>query len=975
MKRTTLSVILLLAAFSLKNAAKTGHADEKQMQQLVPDVAYARKDDHTHLFSRSQLIYSLGSNDYLHHWADRPLLVDPALDAGKAPAALMSLPAYQEMQKTALQTGLDGFSFFPQTSRRAPFYEYVKQSNMPGFELLSEFIAADQDTTKSAALKMALDNPASFKIDGKIVITSYRADGKTAEYWQEEIAKLKAQYGDTFLFLPDVALFAGQAPRAWAEKYHANEITPKDIDDIKEYLRQWARATDGLYTAYAAGFQTDEGNFDADFYKNFMIRLMKSVLAEPEFKGKYFGLSAVVGHENCTRFGYTLSSDATQTLRNSMEAAMSATPDVINIPEWDEQNENTSLRPTVYNGYSSMRIMRYYAGKMKGQKIAPLPGDDTAIPDLIVSYRKVLSLGQKVEVELLNVPDSDKSTSYTARLILENGKGETVYTSPPQTFASDQMKAHTLIVPSETLSGDQVLRPKIELNYNGHKSTFEDGLQYILLRSTWNWDYKWVKQPLRDLLKPQKMQLEVGAPDAAGTRMVTAAFAANEPLRYVEVLDNDDVAYSYAADDNWRENADQIIVRLAWTSFGGRSSGLKLDGKISLQNAKGCWLVGQTFYDPILTDQTLSFAGKSAASWRMSALVAIPRADIDKAVFSVDMPGIYSGTLAVKDLMRNSIYGIPGPKGFNLVFSRYVSQDAMPLNVNKNAVSFQVPILQRMENSVLHLQAIGKSGKLYRSKPVLLGKAAAAKSPITVYSDTQKHPVHVSVDANRVPDIIYNFSPSTHGCVLTTDAGRPFWATLGGYFAQVTGRGGGNAGDDSPFISGRGFPKDALHTAPDWVKTEDGKDALRFDGKSTFISLPQGVIPRRAAFTIDMDIKPDNAEGRQLIIAHHSYYPGSLNVFIENGILKADFLGEKDSRNNLDSGLALPAGKWSHLSIQYDQQNLKFFVDGKAGKTLAINGPGIYTTASVVGGWGEDWFKGEIKSLRIRHWAGEDTGK
>jgi len=971
MKNLLAILAVSMCATMLPGTTKNAKADKQQMQQLVPDVPYVRKDDRTHVFSRSQLIYSLGANDYLHHWVDRPLMVNPSLDANNVPPALMSLPAYEEMQKTSLETGLDGFSFFPQTSRRAPFYDYARRSTVKDFHLLTEFVSSDQDTTKDDSLKMALENPASFRINGKVVVTSYRADGKTPEYWQSEIARLKAKFGDTFLFLPDVILYNGVSPNTWADKYHHNQITQKDIDSIKEYLRQWARATDGLYCAYAAGFQADDGTFDADFYQNFVIRLMKSVLAEPEFKGKYFGLSAVVGHENCTRFGFTLSSDATKTLRHSMETAMSANPDVINIPEWDEQNENTSLRPTVYNGFSSMRIMRYYTDKLKGQNPAPLPGDDTSIPDLIVTYRKVLTLGEKVEVELLNVPDSAKGTSYTARLILENGKGETVFTSPIQTLNSGQMKADTVEIPSEQLAADQVLRPKIEVDYNGHKSTFEDGLQYILLRSTWNWDYKWVKQPLRDLLKPQQENFEVSAPDAEGLRTVKASFTAKEPLRYVEVLDNDDTVYSYSADDKWRENADQIIVRLAWTSFGGRSSGLKLDGKISLQNSQGRWLVGQSFYDPVLTDQTLSFAGKSAASWRMSALVAIPRADIGKAVFDVEMPGIYTGKIAVKDLMANSIYGISGPMGFNLIFSHYVDQDHMPRNVNDYAVKFEVPILPRMENSVIHLQAIGKSGRLYRSKPILLGNISTNKSQIAVFSDTANKRVDLSVDANRVPDINYNFSPSTHGCVLTTDAGRPFWATLGGYFAQVTGRGGGNAGDDSPFISGRGFPKNATHTAPDWVKTEDGKDALQFDGKSTFISLPQGVIPDRAAFIIDMDIKPDNATGKQLIIANRSYYPGSLSVFSDNGELKVDYLGYNDSKTSLDCGIALPAGKWSHLQIRYDQKNLVISVDNKASQNIIINGPGRYTTASVVGGWGEDWFKGEIKSLRIRHLAGD----
>ena len=966
MNQFTKFFVLTLTAATLIFQAGSSKADEKQMQQLVPDVQYQRKTDRTHVFSRAEFTYSPGNNDYLHHWVDQPLLVDPRLDKDKAPGALMSLASYELMQKTALKYGLDGFVFFPEMTRRLPFYDYTKQSGLQGFQLLTEFVVGAQAATKSDALKMALANPASFRIDGKVVVTSYMADTKSPEYWQGEIAKLKAQYGDTFIFLPDILFFDGKSPGYWQTKYHTNTVTSKDVAGIKEYLRKWLRVTDGLYTAYVSGFQTQDRIFDDDFYRNFIIRLMKSVLAEPEFQQKYFGLSAVVGHENCTRFGYTLSSDATKTLRNSMEDAMSARPDLINIPEWDEQNENTSLRPTVYNGYSTLRIMRYYTAKLRGEKLTPFPGDDTGIPNLILSYRKLLTLGEKLQIELLNVPDSDKSTSYSARLILEDTNGKVVYTSTPQIFNSAQMQDHTIVIPSESLAQYQVLRPKLEIEYNGHKSTFEDGLHYIEMHSTWNWDYKWVMQPLRDLLKPQKEQFNIGAADAEGIRIASASFTANEPLEYVEVLDNDDVVYSYSAADNWRENANQVIIRLSWEAFGGRSTGLKLSGTVALQNATARWLIPDS-YAPVLKGQTLSFDGQSASMWRNRIMLAIPRPEIDKAVFKIDMPGIYQGTVALKDLMKNSVYGIPGPKGFNLVISRYLNQDRMPLNVNKNRVQFDVPILPYSKNSVFHLQAIGKSGRVYRGKPAVFQSTETAKVLITVYSDTVQHPVDLVAGVSRVPDIRYQFD-STRGSALATNAGRPFWGILGGYFAQVTGRGGGSSNDDSPFIIGRGFPKDGIKTAPDWVKTEDGKYALRFNGKSTFISLPQGVIPSRAGFTIEMDIKPDSTTGTQLIIANRSYYMGSLSIYTEEGTLKADFSGQySGNQTGLNSGLVLPAGKWSHLTIRYDQKNLLLLVDGKPGKLIPVNGPGVYRTASVVGGYGEDWFAGEIKSLRIRH--------
>jgi hypothetical protein len=943
--------------------------DAKQMQQLVPDAQRARVTDRTYVFSRTQAHSSLGSGKYLHKWIDRPLLVDPALDKGKPSELLMSPAAFEVMQKTVLRYGMDGFAFFPETTRRIQLYGMTRQNALPGFQLLSAFGSRDGEPSKAEVVKTALATPGAFRIDGKLVITSYRGYARPPEAWAKLLGALRKEYGDKIIFLPGMSIFDDQGWRTWQRKYHANQVTKQDVEGIKANLRRYAQATDGLYFDGAAMLM--EGHkFDEDFYSNFLIRLMKSVLAEPQFKGKYLGLSAVKGHENNTRFGYTLSADATKTLRHSFEAAMGANPDLIVIPEWDEQNENTSLRPTVYDGLSSMRMLRYYTAKMGDQKPPLMEGDDTSIPNLVVSYRKMLVLGEKLEVELLNIPDSSENGSYTVKVVLEDGNGKTVYTAPPQTLDGREMKARTITLASEQFAADHILRPKLEIEAGGRTIEVEDGLHYIDLRPTSTWDYQFVKQPLRDLIKPKAATFEVGTVQADGTRMARGTFESPEPLRYVEVLSDDDVVYSYAADDAWRENKDQIIVRMSWKAFGGRGTGLRFNGTIALQNAKGRWAVpGDEDMDSgpeSVKDQTITFKNAVASVWWSRTMVAIPRSQIEQGVFAVDLPGIFKGSVRVKDLMAGTVYGIPGPKGFNLVLSRYVSQDQMPVNVNGTQVSFDVPVMPDFRWSVLHVQAIGKSGHEYRGRPVALEGKDEGTKRVTVYSDSANKAVEVEVRAGRVPDIQYEFNPS-HGSALVCDAGRGFWGILGGYFAQVTGRGGGAAGDSTPFIKGSDHPADAPKTAPDWVKLEDGSYALQFDGKGTYVSLPQSVIPRRAGFTIDMDIRPEVKEGRQVIIAKRSYYPGSLTVYMDGGVLKADYAGELGSRSKMDSGLSLPIGQWSHLTIRSNQKELVMLVNGKAGKTLAAAGPGTYDTAAVVGGFGKDWFKGRIKSLRVRH--------
>jgi len=993
MNRLSKTLFLTIALSSCAFSVTATQADPRQMQQLVPEVNRPRKTERTHVFSRAQFIYPLGNDRYLHRWVDCPLFVNPDLAIGKQKDHLMTLADYQQMQRTSLAYGLDGFALFPETAGRSLFYEYTRRSAMHGFQLLPVLVNMSYrgEISKTDLIKTALANPASFRIDGKLVFVSYRvSSGSTLDAWQQQVAALRKQFGDQFVFLPALNFFDNPATSQDGHdllyKYHHNMVTAQDVAWCKDYLRKWLRVTDGVIfnNVQRLRRRSDLHHFDDSFYRDFVIRIMKSVLAEPEFKQKYFGLSAMVGHENSTRVGYTLSSDGTKTLRHSMEAAMSAQPDFITIPEWDEQNENTSLRPTVYNGLSSMRIMRYYTSQLRGEKPSPLPSDNTRIPDVIVSYRKVLILGEKLEVEILNVPDTDKSTFYTARLTLKDPSGNAVYTSPEYKFDKSQMQDHTVTIPSETLGDYQALIPHLEIESDGHKSTFEDGLQYIELRPTWNWDYKWVKQPLRDLLHPQKADLQVSAPQADGTRLVSATFNAREPLAYVEVLDDNNVVYSQAPKDDlthygWHENADQVMLEMNWISL----PTVELHGNITLQNASGRWYslpnwhLPTSTFPPPFKGTTLSLDGVKVARQPQRVLLAIDRSTVNKAELKIDLPGIYEGTIPVRKLLKETVYGIAGPKGFNLVLSHYLGQSSMPRNLNVNSVQFSnIPISLDLKDSILQLQAIGKSGHIYRSKPVVLESSSMAHQKITVFSDTENRPVAVSVPSNRVPDIRYQWNPQ-HGSALLAGAGRPFWGILGGFFAQVTGRGGGNYGDDSPFIMrAKDFPKydtaaplkDAIKTAPDWVKTPDGEYALEFNGKSTFVTLPQGVIPRRAAYTIEMDIKPETIAGQQVIIANRHYAPGSITVYSDNGVLKVDAQMEGYRIfNGIDSGLRLDAGKWAHLTIRYDQANLLLSVNDTAGKPLPMNGPGQRTTVSVLGGFGARWFKGQIKDLHIKH--------
>ena len=363
--------------------------------------------------------------------------------------------------------------------------------------------------------------------------------------------------------------------------------------------------------------------------------------------------------------------------------------------------------------------------------------------------------------------------------------------------------------------------------------------------------------------------------------------------------------------------------------------------------------------------------GVNADVRRRRPLLSIRRDQVNDAILRISIDGIYSGDLRVTDLLDKQVYGISGPGGFNMVLTPYLRQLYIPPHLDAPNASFIIPVQPDSPTSVLHLQAVGKSGRTYRSRPVVLGTQQSGKATATVYSADQKQPVDVELDAQRVADLQYHFTPE-HGSVLVCSAGRAYWGILGGYAPQATGRGGGEARDGTPFLRSirGGSAADAAKGAPQWVELDDGTYALQFDGKGTFVTLPQGAIPRRAGFTVSMRIKPDHVDGKQVILANRAHYAGMITVYMEDGVLKADMIYEQQpAERSIDSGIELPAGRWSDLTIRYDQKHLVFQVNDRISEPLPGPGPGLFDIVTSIGGFNDGWFEGRIQDLRIQHWA------
>src|SRR5262249_36929543 len=148
----------------------------------------------------------------------------------------------------------------------------------------------------------------------------------------------------------------------------------------------------------------------------------------------------------------THSPDCTRRLRRTMELAIAAGADFIDMPEWNEDNENTCVQPTVASGTAHQRIMAYYMHRLRHEPPVPNPGQDLAGPNLLLTYRRILKLGGPLVFEILNVPDSDARKPYTVRLWLRDHRGKPLRDFPLATFVPAELKESRFSIATEDLA-------------------------------------------------------------------------------------------------------------------------------------------------------------------------------------------------------------------------------------------------------------------------------------------------------------------------------------------------------------------------------------------------------------------------------------------------------------------------------------------------------------------------------------------
>lgn len=922
---------------------------------------YSARSGRTAFFSRAQLKYGLERSDYINRWTDYPLLQDTAL-AREGDGSFINPAGWKLMVKTVKDYGIDGFAFFPSTKGRADLFD---KAVTPGCSLpiLPELILGVGLDKISPLIEKALANRSVYRIGGKIVLTSYPATGDAA-FWVKLKKDLTAKYGDKFLLMP-----MHGAPLRLI-KSGGSKLTAEQVEELADIIRKWLRCCDGYYynTIPLNGFRRYDGAFDRDV----MTPLLHGILSEPEFRNKYLVWGTKVGHENYyVKGAYTHNCGGTSMLRGSVAAAVAARADIVMLIEWDEENENTSFRPTVANSFSTRRILRYFVGLARGKLLPPLAGDDVTVPDVILSYRRSLAAGETLTCEVVNVPEKGgPAGELPVRLILRDMAGRAVRTFEGKLDRSKLDELRFDVKVSDVLDS-HVLIPELVAAGKTWK-----GFTPVELRANCNADNKWVKQPLRDLAScTAELKIDGILPD--GRVKISGKVASPALLHHVTLYDSGSWAYMANTPEAFHETPDRVVVKIF---FGTKpKAGISLTGSIRIRNAKdlSCAEFGKPDKRVAVTRRDgWDFPGGLYPNWfnTRQLVCSMDRASAEKAVFEISCAvkgpkvsaTVFEGKIPVSEILSKNIYAVSG-KGMSVLLLHHNDQPlCLPEGVKKKEVQFTVIRRPSLPQSVFFIETLDVNGKTFRSSPVSIYRPSGKKATFSAADFFDKKPVQVTCDENLLTVHKMEISPR-FGSVVGNSAGNEFTG-LGGNLSALANnlRMASDTNQYSSLVVARQRTMaDDLDSAPQTVPASGGGYAWRFDGGQN-VSFPVAMLYPFSGFELTMDVTPrDTKKNQTLFSSGHAGFTLSLCKGVPTAVL---YRGNAAPRSEVRAaGPRLAAGKKSRIVVRFDQKTMRIVVDGKAGKAVPCFGYQLYPAAVSVGmGVRDDGFRGDISLLEIK---------
>ena len=817
----------------------------------------------------------------------------------------------------------------------------------------TKFLGAEELADK--LIPAAVASPSTFKYQGKTLISSYQACVQPPEFWEQYLKECRDKTGDKILFLVELRTIFFNALR----RYHKNGgLSTRELNEIRTYLNSYLMVCDGIHFA-GQNHLVIPGTrkFHHRFYNDIMIPLFNDVMNQAQNKGKLLGLGVSKGYVNHLADSVQ-SEDGTRNLRSVIESVMKVNPDYIVLVEWNEIKERTNLEPTIADGRSSMRILRYYFNQLKGKANTPLPGDDPAVPNMILSYRPQLAPGEAMEFEILNVPDKAEAanTVYRVKLELLNLQDKVVKSFPVKTMSAETiMENRCLTYADSQLAKEYILLPRLTVSSESGRKIFASGFPYINISANELRDAKYYKIPLRDLPRPENC--EFTATLQADGALTSIAIKSPEKIAYVEILRNRRPVFSAARAPEYKLTPNESLIKISWNAWKEAakdfpSMAIKLTGgKIRTANySNRGW--GRDFSFKLKNGREVDVKPLNLTHGARRGLYLI----VDNSTTNLEIrSGKFKAAIPFAALRGNGFHRLSPGNGFNLMVENFKRIPDLPplLDVYSCSLSRKIPDVNPRD--ILSLRYITVTGRIYRSAPVIFADCTQTVN-VDAWSDRNKRPGKVSVAAPAAMPLEYKFEPSSGAMLKAPGFDSRFNAELGGST---------NYGDS--FFLRNNFPSKSTVLKPEWRQQKDGSATLIFDGKGNNLVIPLYAAPARA-FTLEFTLK-GTARTSQLLLRSYSKTAGALMVVLDEEKLKFRFSTSDGKIINFTTPPLIKTNVWNEVSIAFDLKQFKIKVNDGKTYSYPCTGKPIKMTQLVFGGVGNGkyygYFKGELKSFKI----------
>lgn len=921
---------------------------------LMACAAHARILQETVVLPQCEF-YPLRDQDrgYLCRYVDQPLSLDPDLPEDPPHPTFetrrhrywgewWSQADWNACEREGKESFFDGHAFFPRP-HRVRYWDGMEHSPVTDFNLVPIAYSKSEDGSDfSKWFGYAVRSSRALRHEGKAVILSYCFSNKNDPVRVKmKMDRMRREFGDTFKFICDISKQLANTDSTLADGC----VKPATMAGWKELARSYLRVCDGVavFNAYSVvGFEGPARNrvFNTIHYEG-VAKAMREVLDEPEFKGrKLFALGACYAHDNSTIQFWTASEDGLRTITESMRIAMSADPDIILLPEWDEYNENTCVGPTLLNGLTTRRLMNFYQSQIKRRVLAPLPGDDCAMPNLVVSCRRNASPGERLLVDVLNVPDGSWKGGVAVKVDVLGDGNEVVFAYPWQRASAAALVHLRFPIDSAALA-EKARAPRLRVSWrgNGRGGVVEDGLSPIELQLANAWCLKEVHQPIRDLAPVSlgRMTLKDGVLDVA--------LSCREPIRFVHVLANGEIQRVIgrpgSVADRFREDETHAVFQVYGTCA-GHDDRSKFAYRVSgVSEAE--WLDWHGAHTGLeFRTDWLSHTGDPY-------FLRIPKIDVATAVLHVDFDGYFKGDIPLDVPYEEGAAMRSGSKDSQFCVTRFRRQARYPSVLNACEAAFVHPVDRDRPSMAYVVQVVTMSGKTWRSG-ACIEEASSPQTTARVFDWMSGELRDIRLPTVRVPCVEYDLAPRTGTYLPTKDRLLRFATVLGGRYTPLTLW-------NRTSYSGTDFPETyramdgKADKVPKRVHEVDGSWSLAFDGKDDIIAFPWECIPQNSAYCIGMEINPRAVDGNRLLLTAK----GLIRAEIEDGVVVVSACGAVVQSNRL-----LVPGIWQRLEIIHTGRALVVRVDGHE-TSVAARLPATFMSPAVLK------LDGRLRSLVFDH--------